>query len=58
MWQKILLSISKKLLTWAFNMLYNYVDSNNDGVLDKDEIAEVVDMVRKHARRLKNKSMK
>jgi len=46
-----------KILMWvldfAFNWLYKIIDTNNDGKLDKDEIADVISMIENNVKFLK-----
>lgn len=51
MWKQFL----KWLLGFALNQLFKYVDSDNDGKLDKEEIESIVQSLRAYAKELKKR---
>jgi len=55
MWKKILIKLLKSLLTYLLNMLYNFIDKDKDGKLDKEEIESIVNLIRSQASKLKKK---
>ena len=46
-WNKIVISIAKLLLNWSANLLFNYIDSDNNGEISKQEINIVITKLKK-----------
>jgi Ca2+-binding EF-hand superfamily protein len=49
------MSIVKAITYWGLNKLFNYIDKNKDGALDKDEIKEFVAKLESIAKSIKKK---
>jgi regulator of sigma D len=49
------MQIIKAITTWGLNKLYNYIDKNKDGKLDKDEITEFINVLENIVKNLKKK---
>ena len=49
--KKIFFKLAKSLLTWSFNYLYNYIDSDDDGKIEKKELEQFI----KNLKRIINK---
>jgi Ca2+-binding EF-hand superfamily protein len=53
MWKQILKSLSKMLLNWGFNLLFNAIDKNKDGTLSKSELKEFSKFIETKLKNLK-----
>ena len=49
--KRIIIKLAKGLLYWSFNYLYNYIDSDADGSIDKKELEQFA----KNLKRIINK---
>jgi Ca2+-binding EF-hand superfamily protein len=47
--------IIKSITYWGLNKLFNYIDKNKDGALDKNEITEFVKKLESIAKSVKKK---
>ncbi len=54
--KKLLGKIGKQLVLLGLNWLYNYVDTNKDGKLDREEIENFISDIRKKLSQLKNRN--
>lgn len=50
------MKIGKQLVLLGLNWLYNYVDTNKDGKLDREEIENFISDIRKKLSQLKNRN--
>lgn len=50
--KQIFLKIAKSFLIWGLNRIYNYVDTDNDGLISKEELAIVFEKVKQLRKKL------
>lgn len=55
MLKTILLTLAKKALMWGANYLYNYIDKDQDGKLNKYEIELFIEDLRSKLTKIKRK---
>jgi len=54
--KQIIFKLVKSLVTIGINYLYNFIDKNDDGKLDKNELGEFAALISSRAKRFRNKS--
>ena len=55
MYKQILLKFAKFALSWGAEYLYNYVDKNDNGVWEKEEIEDLIFIIRDKFTQIKRK---
>ena len=53
MWKQIAKSLSKILINWGFNLLFNSIDKNKDGTISKTELKEFSKFIESKLKNLK-----
>ena len=53
MWKIILKKLAKVLIPLTFSIIFNAIDKNKDGTLDKKEISEFIKELNRYIRKLR-----
>lgn len=53
--KKILYKLGMKAVEWGINRMWNYLDSNNNGVVEEVEIERFIEKVRDQLTKIKRK---
>ena len=56
MWKKIVFKVLRSIAIWALNKSFDYVDSDKDGKLSRDEIDAFGRQAYNLGRKIKNRS--
>jgi hypothetical protein len=48
----LMISLAKKAILWGLGFLYDYIDTDNDGRLEQEEIQEFILMIQDYLKQL------